>query len=167
MYSGLCFPESETTCSSPTDFIGREGEMVEVSCMLKFGGRWPPIMSVKNGAYALVATEDLSEFNRDEANGSITGGVIRHAVRWNANIDLHETNYTAITVMSSYNQPDDVIALPEVDTIAIRRDAFNLPPYTHFMEFFIYIHCKYNIVLPLYNNINLIPIKIFDKTFYF
>ena len=135
------FFENPTTCTV-TNMPVLEGEAVEVSCAIRFGGRWPPTMRMVDQEGSELQTQNLTETQTDEYD-QIQEGTVRHVLSMNANRDA---NGGVITVRVGFEGPP-----PEQHPssfVASGREgdyypATNIPDYTHENEFNINVHCKY------------------------
>ena len=135
------FFENPPTCTV-TNMPVLEGEAVEVSCAIRFGGRWPPTMRMVDQEGSELQTQNLTETQTDEYD-QIQEGTVRHVLSMNA---TRNANGGVITVRVGFEGPP-----PEQHPssfVASGREgdyypATNIPDYTHENEFNINVHCKY------------------------
>ena len=119
-----------------------EGEAVEVSCAIRFGGRWPPTMRMVDQEGSELQTQNLTETQTDD-DDQISEGTVRHVLSMNATRDANGV----ITVRVGFEGPPPE-RHPDSESDAnevINKAASNIPDYTHENEFDIIVHCEYNI----------------------
>ena len=118
-----------------------EGEAVEVSCAIRFGGRWPPTMRMVDQEGSELQTQNLTETQTDEYD-QIQEGTVRHVLSMNATRDAN-----VITVRVGFEGPPPERHPRSFPTSgSVDGDyypATNIPDYTHENEFNINVHCKY------------------------
>ena len=116
-----------------------EGEAVEVSCAIRFGGRWPPTMRMVDQEGSELQTQNLTETQTDEYD-QIQEGTVRHVLSMNANRDANGV----ITVRVAFEGPPPERhprSIPATD--GDYHPATNVPDYTHENEIEILVQCKY------------------------